>query len=222
MNQDFKLIKLKIFQPKACYTTPLSFKGIETFPLPTFSNIRGMLYTALGRKYQEGDDFRFSIQGNYESIYRDYWNAVKYGDKGRGKKPIEVPTLHNVNLIIHIYTNKYEEVKAALANPKEFLSLGRKEDLIRIDEIKEINYHLKDLDKETKSFILKNNSYIAMELGLDITGIPYRLPSFWEIKSGFRVFTPMVNVYYLEAPIILESGKIYIDEEGDPVWLKIK
>lgn len=223
MNMSkYKLIKLKIFQPKACYTTPLSFKGIETYPLPSYSTVRGMIYTALGRKYKESDKMGFSIQGKYESIYRDYWTAVKYGEKGREKKPIEIPTLHNVELIIHIWSNIADEILEKLKDPSEILSLGRKEDIIMIEEMKEIkNFQEIDMDNSPKSLIIKNNCYIPKDLGLDITGIYYRLPEFWEIKNGYRVFTKMKDVYYVEEPVIVEKGKIFIDDEGDPIWFKL-
>ncbi|MEZ0323175.1 MAG: type I-B CRISPR-associated protein Cas5b [Hydrogenothermaceae bacterium] len=216
-----KLIKIEIFQPKACYTTPLSFKGIETFPLPPYSTLRGMIYTAMGRKYREGDEIDFSIQGKYESIYRDYWTAIKFGDDGKDKKPIEVPTLHNLKLIIHIWTNIGDEIVEALNSPAEFLSLGRREDIIKIEKVKEIGFTEKDMDEAKKSLILRNNCYIPKDLELDIRGIYYRLPSFWEIKNGYRVFTQMKDVFYVEEPVIIEKGKIYIDDEGDPIWLKL-
>lgn len=219
--EGLKLIKLSIYQPKACYTTPLSFKGIETYPLPSYSTLRGMIYTALGRKYKDGDSIDFSIQGKYESIYRDYWTAVKFGEDGREKKPIEVPMLHNVRLTIHIWSNIASEILEKLKDPSEILSLGRKEDIIHIEEINEINYEKLDIDNSPKSFITKNNCYIPKDLGLDITGIYYRLPEFWEIKNGYRVFTKMKDVYYVEEPVIIENGKIFIDNEGDPVWMKL-
>jgi len=216
-----KYLKVKIFQPKACYKTPFSLKGIDTFPLPTYSNLRGMVYTAMGRKYKKGDEIKFSIQGTFESLYRDYWNAVKYGDEGKQKKPIQVPTLHNIRLVIHIYSNINDEIKNALEKPSEYLSLGRREDIIRIEEIREVEVEKKDISKFDKSLIVNYNAYVPSKIcdSLEINGVPFRLPSFWEIKDGFRIFTEMIDVRYIEAPIIIESGKIKLDKEGDPVWI---
>jgi len=216
-----KYLKVKIFQPKACYKTPFSLKGIDTFPLPTYSNLRGMAYTAMGRKYKEGDKIEFSIQGTFESLYRDYWNAVKYGEDGKEKKPIQVPTLHNIRLVIHIYSNINDEIKNALEKPSEYLSLGRREDIIRIEEIREVEVEEKDISKFDKSIIVNYNAYVPSNIcdNFEINGVPFRLPSFWEIKDGFRIFTELIDVRYIEAPIIIESGKIKLDKEGDPVWI---
>jgi CRISPR-associated protein Cas5t len=221
MNCKEKCLKVKIFQPKACYKTPFSLKGIDTFPLPTYSNLRGMVYTAMGRKYKEGDKIEFSIQGTFESLYRDYWNAVKYGKDGKQKKPIQVPTLHNIRLVIHICSNINDEIKNALEKPSEYLSLGRREDMIRIEEIREVEVEEKDISNFDKSIIVNYNAYVPSKIcdSLEINGVPFRLPSFWEIKDGFRIFTEMIDVRYIEAPIIIESGKIKLDKEGDPVWI---
>jgi CRISPR-associated protein Cas5t len=228
MNCKEKCLKVKIFQPKACYKTPFSLKGIDTFPLPTYSNLRGMVYTAMGRKYKkgekykEGDKIEFSIQGTFESLYRDYWNAVKYGDDGKQKKPIQVPTLHNIRLVIHICSNINDEIKNALEKPSEYLSVGRREDIIRIEEIREIEVEKKDISEFDKSLIVNYNAYVPSKIcdnNLEINGVPFRLPSFWEIEDGFRIFKEMIDVIYIESPLIIESGKIKLDSEGDPVWI---
>lgn len=216
-----EVLRVKIFQPKACYTTPLSIKGIETYPLPPYSTIRGMIYNAMGRKFKAGDEIEFSIQGKYSSIYRDYWNAVKFGDKGKEKKPIEVPTLNDVEIIIHILSNINEEIKEALSKPKVYLSLGRIEDLIKIVECKIVTLVEIDLNSLfERPLIPSYSAYVpqqkADELGL--TGIFYRLNYFYEIIEGYRTFTQTKDVYYIEAPYVIEKGKILIDKDKEEVY----
>lgn len=220
-----EVLRVKIFQPKACYTTPLSIKGIETYPLPPYSTIRGMIYNAMGRKFKESDEIEFSIQGKYSSIYRDYWNAVKFGIAGKEKKPIEVPTLNDVEIIIHIKSNIIEEIREALLKPKVYLSLGRIEDLIKIVECEKVTLKERDLNSLfERPLIPSYSAYVpqqkAEELGL--TGIFYRLNYFYEIIEGYRIFTQTKDVYYIEAPYVIEKGKILIDknkEEVYPVWI---
>lgn len=220
-----EILRVRIFQPKACYTTPLSVKGIETYPLPPYSTIRGMIYNAMGRKYKEGDEIDFSIQGRYSSIYRDYWNAVKFGSTGKEKKPLEVPTLNYVELIIHIKSNILNEIEEAIKKPKIYLSLGRMEDLIKIWECKKVNLETLNLNNLfEKPIVSSYSAYIpkerAEELGL--SGIPYRLNYFYEIKGDYRIFTKTKDVYYVDAPYVIERGKILIDNLGDekcPVWI---
>lgn len=225
-----EVLRVRIFQPKACYTTPLSVKGIETYPLPPYSTVRGMIYNALGRKFRPGDEMDFSIQGRYSSIYRDYWNAVKFGSKGKEKKekkPIVVPTLNDIELIIHIKSNILDEIEKAIRKPMMYLSLGRAEDLIKIqiNECQRIALEVRDLNNLfEKPIVSSNSAYIpkekAEELGL--TGIFYRLNYFYEIQEGYRMFTQTKDVYYIDAPYIIERGKIFVDKCGDevyPVWI---
>ncbi len=222
-----EVLRVKIYQPKACYTTPLSVKGIETYPLPPYSTVRGMIYNAMGRKFRKGDEIDFSIQGKYSSIYRDYWSAVKYGSKGRDKKPIEVPTLNDVELIIHIKSNILDEIEEAIKKPNIYLSLGRADDLIRIEvnACQRVILNRRDLnDIFGKPIISSYSAYVpkgkAKELGL--IGIFYRLNYFYEIQQDYRIFTKTKDVYYIEAPYIIENGEIFIDEYGDevyPVWI---
>jgi CRISPR-associated protein Cas5t len=222
-----EVLRVKIYQPKACYATPLSFKGIETYPLPPYSTVRGMIYNAMGRKFRKGDEMNFSIQGRYSSIYRDYWSAVKFGSQGKEKKPIEVPTLHDVELIIHIKSNILDEIEEAIRKPKVYLSLGRWDDLIRIkvDACQRITLETSNLNELFgKPLVPTHSAYIpkekAEELGL--TGIFYRLNYFYEINGDYRVFTHTKDVFYVDAPYVIEEGVIYIDRyEGEvyPVWI---
>lgn len=220
-----EILRVRIFQPKACYTTPLSVKGIETYPLPPYSTLRGMIYNAMGRKYKEGDEIDFSIQGRYSSIYREYWNAVKFGSNGKEKKPLEVPTLNYVELIIHIKSNILNEIEEAIKKPKIYLSLGRMEDLIKIWECKKVNLETLNLNNLfEKPIISSYSAYVPKEKAekLGLSGIPYRLNYFYEIKGDFRIFTKTKDVYYVDAPYIIERGQVYVDKIGDevfPVWI---
>lgn len=73
-----KILKLKLFQEDACYRKPFSFKISETYPLPPYSTIIGMLHNILDAKTGEVYRFNISIQGDYESIYNDYTHMRKF------------------------------------------------------------------------------------------------------------------------------------------------
>ncbi len=64
-----KVLKLKVYQQFANYRKPLSYSFIDTFPLPTYSNIRGWIHRIL--QAQEYIPLSISIQGTYESIVYD-------------------------------------------------------------------------------------------------------------------------------------------------------
>jgi CRISPR-associated protein Cas5t len=220
-----EVLRVKIYQTKACYSTPFSVKGIETYPLPPYSTVRGMIYNAMGRKFKEDDEIDISIQGKYSALYRDYWSAVKCGSEGTAKKPIEVPTLHDVELIIHIKSNKLDEIENALKKPAIYLSLGRSEDLIKITEWKRVCMKEKNLDDLfEKPIISLYSAYVPKDKAEThgLTGIFYRLNYFYELKEGYRVFTKTKDVYYVEFPFIIEKGTLWIDEDSGevyPVWI---
>ncbi|MDQ7083112.1 MAG: type I-B CRISPR-associated protein Cas5b [Aquificota bacterium] len=111
------LLKFELFSPCATFKAPLSLKGIETYPLPPPSTIIGLLYTAVGRRW-EGEKFSLSIQGVYESVFRDYIRMRKYNrkDKELSPLPLEVPRLYNFRALIHVRAERslLEEFMTAL------------------------------------------------------------------------------------------------------------
>ena len=53
------IIKLKLFQETACYKKPFAFKVAETYPLPPYSTVIGMLHKVL--QAQNGEYFDMNI-----------------------------------------------------------------------------------------------------------------------------------------------------------------
>ncbi|HIP42890.1 MAG TPA: type I-B CRISPR-associated protein Cas5 [Aquifex aeolicus] len=98
-----ELLKFELFTKCSTFRVPLSIKGIETYPLPPYSTIIGLLYTAIGRKWKD-KRFSISVQGNYDSIFRDYLRLKKYNrkDKKLETLPLQIPRLYNLKCIVHI------------------------------------------------------------------------------------------------------------------------
>jgi Uncharacterized protein predicted to be involved in DNA repair (RAMP superfamily) len=96
-------LRVKLYTPTGIFKNPLSIKGIEVYPLPPYSTIIGLIYQAMGRKWN-GEHFQISIQGDYQAIYRDYVWFKKYNfkDKELGRLPLQIPILYNLWLLIHI------------------------------------------------------------------------------------------------------------------------
>lgn len=174
-----KAIKLIATQTLASYRKPSSMQIKETYPLPPYSTVIGMIHNACG--FLEYIDMDISIQGNYHSkvneLYTRYEFKPGFYDKDRhsveitskeGKStgltvgPANVELLTKVKLILHIVPKqeeKIEEIYEGLKKPKEYLSLGRREDLLIIEEVEKVEIEETILEKDGK---LKQNAYVPL------------------------------------------------------------
>lgn len=213
-----QLLRLKIYQETACYQKPFAFKVGETFPLAPFSTVKGMLHAVL--EANEYIPMNLSIQGKSESMIIDYAKKYMYkkstaqtplildgldhsGDpENVSAMPMYVHLLFNVEHIIHIEAeeNILHQLKKRLLAPSQTLSLGRWEDLVRIDEVEFVEL------KETKdTFEAKYAMYIPRswsesrrEFRSDlIEKTYYRLPRKYEIVQGKRNWD-YTSVLYVE------------------------
>lgn len=130
-----KALRLDLFQETACYRKPFAIKISETYPLPPYSTINGLLHRILDAK--EYIPMRISIQGDYESLVNEYQTTYFYKKNTVTKMPMNQHLLLNVRLIVHISAEDsvLDELYNRIRNLEEFLSLGRREDLLRIDDI---------------------------------------------------------------------------------------
>ncbi|WP_242960883.1 CRISPR-associated protein Cas5 [Clostridium peptidivorans] len=232
-----KAVKLELYQNLVNYKKPTSFQLKETYPLPPYSTVIGMIHYACG--FEEYKDMKVSIQGSYYSKVNDLYtryefgynknnydlytickkcssvqqnkkskcnkcdsNEVEYKYKARGnffsskgviggdlsnkslyanvefvdesKKGNEgiaiirgVATselLVDVKLVIHIMPEDEQllnTIYESLKYPKEYLSLGRREDIIRIDDVKIVNL---SEEKLIKAEALKYDAYIPIDM----------------------------------------------------------
>ena len=208
-----KILKLKLFQETACYKKPFAFKVAETYPLPPYSTVIGMLHKILGATSGEYFPMNISIQGNYESIFNNYQNLRMFKGKKVTSMPRNVHQLLNVNLVIHVKAeaNIINKIYENIINGKETFTLGRNEDLVRIDEIKFI-----DTLKNGSGFINKYNAYIPKYIleEEDLQGINYRLNTTYVIENNLRKWKK-VDVKYVERHTNNALENISIDEDGD-------
>ncbi|MFZ8805750.1 MAG: type I-B CRISPR-associated protein Cas5b, partial [Candidatus Calescibacterium sp.] len=189
-------LKLKLYSPVGIFKNPLSMKGIEIYPLPPYSTIIGLIYKAMGRKWN-GEYFQISIQGDYETIFRDYIWFKKYNlrEKELEKLPLQVPVLYNLKLIIHISAeeNLLSEIENALKNPKELLFLSGGEYPVKIEEVKRVKYQERKVS-EDDSVELKYNAYIPDELlkerkiSTTNNGILFNLSYFYENQNKPKTY----------------------------------
>ncbi|MGO5093019.1 type I-B CRISPR-associated protein Cas5b [Clostridium sp. LCP25S3_F10] len=186
-----KAIRLKIYQNLVNYKKPTSFQLKESYPLPPYSTVSGMIHSICGFKdYKEMD---ISIQGNYYSKVNDLYTRYEFAgasfENGRhniklksneiDKKTGEVKEkyygairgvstaelLVDVNLLIHIRPKDeglLNIIYEGLENPKEYISLGRREDTARIDEVKIVDIEKTDTEDESKK--LEYDAYIPVDM----------------------------------------------------------
>ena len=213
-----KAIKLIARQTLASYRKPSSMQIKESYPLPPYSTVIGMIHAACG--YQEYVDMDISIQGSYYSkineLYTRYEFKPGFYDKERhsievtnknGKStgltvgPANIELLTNVNLVIHILPKqeeKMQEIYDGLRNPKEYLSLGRREDLLVIEKVQIVEVEEKILEKDYKS---KQDAYVPLN-SFDKKDIN-DMASIYKLNKKYSI-NPKTNIRYWEKQILVK------------------
>lgn len=153
-----------------------------------------------------------SIQGEYESIFSNYQNLRMYKGKGQvTAMPRNVHQLLNVKLVIHIEAEDEiaDKIYENIVSGKESFTLGRNEDLVRVDDIK----FIKDTKLEKRKR-LKYNAYVVKgQNNSRAEGINYRINTTYKIdKNGLRKWDK-VDVKYLEKNEWIQN--CIKDEDGD-------
>lgn len=168
-----RAVRIKLTQDLVNYKKPTSFQLKETYPLPPFSTIIGMVHTLCG--YSEYKEMKVSVQGKSISKVNDLYtryefkNGMKYddarhqlkvGDFGVSRGVATAELLVDVELLIHIIPEDdslIEEIESAFRYPKEYPSLGRREDLVTIEDVKvvEIREQIVEEADNIKSIIKK-------------------------------------------------------------------
>lgn len=249
-----KAIRLKIFQNLVNYKLPTSFQLKETYPLPPYSTVIGMVHNAC--EFTEYVPMKVSVQGKYHSKVNDLMTRYEFKpgmnfDKsrhqlnvdgfgiGRGVSTVEL--LSEVELLIHIVPENQElveEICEKLTYPHEYLSLGRREDLIVFGELPKI-VEVEEIELE-EDLSIKNSysAYIPIEIlkeeavkigskeGVKISGTVYKLTKDYEIKNygtakspkNFRVWNK-IKVVYGSDITGLEEENVYVDEDKNLVFL---
>ena len=171
-------VRIRIEQDLVNYKKPISFQLKESYPLPPYSTVIGMIHNMC--RYDEYVDMHISIQGKYKSKVNDLYtryefkNGMNFDPKrhqlnvngfgvGRGVATVEL--LSQVELMIHICPEeqyRVEEIYQAFINPWEYPSLGRREDLVVIKEVEKTKIIRKKIDDD-KSMEIDRYAYIPLK-----------------------------------------------------------
>ena len=71
-----KAIRVKLWQDMVNYKKPTSFQLKETYPLPPYSTIIGMIHSLCG--YDEYKEMKISVQGKYFSKVNDLYTRYEF------------------------------------------------------------------------------------------------------------------------------------------------
>jgi len=215
-------LRVKLYTPTGIFKNPLSIKGIEVYPLPPYSTIIGLIYRAMGRKWN-GEYFQISIQGDYQAIYRDYvwFRGDSLGDK-EDKLPLQVPILYSLEFLVHVKAENglLEDVERALKEPKELLFLSGGEYPVKVQEVKRVKC-LEKFISEENCIKLNYNAYIQRELleniGTSDKGILFSLSYFYKNSQKPKTYS-WIDAYYFQKGTEI-YGSLIFDEDNNPVFL---
>lgn len=247
-----KAIKLRIYQNMANYRKPNSFQLKETYPLPPPSTVIGMVHNLCG--YEEYIPMDVSIQGEYYSKINDLYTVYEFGNqkysKGRHQLAIKeedrevgitrgvatIELLVDVELLIHIVAEdetRLEEIYRALKYPKEYPSLGRREDIANIYDVEIVE--LKEIKgKEAIEVEDKYNKYIPLDIFRNLKTRKldgYELGSKYTLNKDYKLvnFASKKNPKYfrqwnrIDVAYIRDFRKfnieLIVDEKNNPVFL---
>ena len=164
-----KAVKLKLYQNMVNYKVPTSFQLKESYPLPPYSTVIGMVHSLCD--FKEYKPMKISISGNYFSKVNDLYTRYEFKNGNpfeMGRHQLNVngyginrgvataELLVDVNLTIHIIPEDQSEeflntIFEAFKYPREYPSLGRREDIVLIRDVKIVDVEKKKLEKDLEN-----------------------------------------------------------------------
>ncbi len=166
------------------FRTALSQSVHDTLPLPTPTHLIGLLGAAAGISRRDivglYHRVKVGVVGTHVSTYEDLTRVIKF--KGREQKSSLLirENLFNTNFKLWYIPSNPDDldfVFSAFMNPKYALSLGRDDEMIRIDSVDKVNL------KEESLGLLKN------------TVVPFPLnPSIDKITEEKESMAPLVSI----------------------------
>lgn len=224
-----RAIRVQCFQNLANYRKPSSFIIKESYPLPPYSMVLGMIHAACG--FEEFHPMRLSIQGSNRGTISELYTRYSFTpggkyEEGRHQICVNDKEQYGVykgiasaelvcenHMIIHIVPPEedFDTVLTAMRFPKKYLSLGRYEDLLDVERVDVVNLQI---EEEASSGM---DIYIPVNSSIDTAGKTttiYTLTKEYEItKQGFRRWKKdggKIKVYYF--PANTTAGSAYVDD----------
>lgn len=199
-----KAVRIHARQQMPNYRKPSSFLIKESYPLPPYSTVIGMVHNMCGWKSYH--PMMVSVQGCFASTVSDYATNYAFGaipldraqlkvDCGGGKQagvarmPRSYELLTDVELVLHIMPEdeaELEEILNAAIDPPIYPSLGRYEDLLQIDSAEIVA-----LTKAEDGVAPRYDAYVPVDsidsfFGESITGTIYGIRKVFQYDDGKR------------------------------------
>ena len=233
-----KAIKLKLYQNMVNYKVPTSFQLKESYPLPPYSTVIGMIHSLCD--FKEYKPMKISISGSYFSKVNDLYTRYEFKNGNpfeMGRHQLNVngyginrgvataELLVDVNLTIHIITEDQSEeflntIFEAFKYPREYPSLGRREDIVLIKDVKIVDVEKKKLEKDLSNGE-DNFAYIPVnfiqeklvnhgdkKIGMNIYGTRYELTKNYILNNiGTKAKPKMIRSWEKEEVIYSSNIK---------------
>jgi CRISPR-associated protein Cas5, N-terminal domain len=250
-----RAIKLELYQNMVNYKTATSFQLKETYPLPPYSTIIGMVHSLCD--FKEYVPMEISVMGSYFSKVNDLYTRYEF-KKGNpyeeGRHQINVngfgvnrgvataELLVDVYLMIHIIPEdqsdeSIQKILNAFEKPREYPSLGRREDIVVINKVKEVVIEKKELE-EDRTYNKNIFAYIPISFvrksvvefgdkssGVQIPGTRYEITKNYKLQNiGTKSKPKEIRIWEKKDVIYssditgLEFEELPIDSEEDIVF----
>ena len=242
-----KAIKLKLYQNMVNYKVPTSFQLKESYPLPPYSTVIGMVHSLCD--FKEYKPMKISISGNYFSKVNDLYTRYEFKNGNpfeMGRHQLNVngyginrgvataELLVDVNLTIHIIPEDQSEeflntIFEAFKYPREYPSLGRREDIVLIGDVKIVDVEKKEMEKDLENgeddFAYIPLSFVYDEKvefgnpasGVRICGTRYELTKNYEPKNIGTKAKPKFIREWKKEEVLYSSNITALEEEIVPV-----
>ena len=167
------------------YRVPTSFQLKESYPLPPYSTVIGMVHSLCN--FKEYKPMKISVCGNYFSKVNDLYTRHEFNNSDDViKGPAMVELLVDVKLTIHIIPEDQSEeflnmIFEAFKYPKEYPSLGRREDIVLIKDVKIVDVEKKKLERDLSNGE-EDFAYIPVNF------IQEKLVNYGDKKSGMNIY----------------------------------
>ena len=253
-----KAVKLKLYQNMVNYKVPTSFQLKESYPLPPYSTVIGMVHSLCD--FKEYKSMKISISGNYFSKVNDLYTRYEFKNGNpfeMGRHQLNVngyginrgvataELLVDVNLTIHIIPEDQSEefldiIFEAFKYPREYPSLGRREDVVLIRDVKIVDVEKKKLEKDLSNgeddFAYIPVNFIQEKLvnygdkknGMNIYGTRYELTKNYILKNiGTKSKPKMIRSWEKEEVIYSSNIKgfkrreVPVDTDNEIVFCEL-
>lgn len=234
-----KAIKLEVYQNFVNYKIPTTHQIRESYPLPAYSTVIGMVHAMC--KWQEKVDIDVSIQGVYVSKVNDLYTRYETGgakfEAGRHTHKTSSgigvvrgtayqELLCDVNLIIHITHKDYDVIdhiyKSFTTDMQKTMTLGRNKDICNLLDVKLVDIN----NSKDKSTVLKHNAFIINDAfeSKKVNCTRFRLNTFYSYneiskKDKIREFEKVIAAFVSkDTKVRLKKNYNLVDSENLNVY----